>query len=91
MVRDCPIVDLPPTFRLNNMNSEKMKEQTDDLQEAAQSLRERAAEWQQAARENITNFAQNTDTYVHENPWQAIGITALFAFALGLVVGGRRR
>lgn len=77
------------------MNSDKMKEKAEDLQdqaeEAAQSFTERAAEWQHAARENITNFAQNTDTYVHENPWPAIGITAVFAFALGLIIGARRR
>jgi ElaB/YqjD/DUF883 family membrane-anchored ribosome-binding protein len=76
------------------MNSDKIKEQAQDLQgqaeEAARSFTERAAEWQQAARENITTFAQNTDTYVHENPWPAIGITAVFAFALGLIMGGRR-
>ena len=73
------------------MSSEKMKEQADDLQEAARSFKERAAEWQQAARENITDLARNTDTYVHENPWPAIGLTAVFAFALGLVIGARRR
>jgi ElaB/YqjD/DUF883 family membrane-anchored ribosome-binding protein len=73
------------------MNSEKMKEQADDLQGAVQSLKERAAEWQQAARENITDFARNTDTYVHDNPWPAIGITAVFAFAMGLIIGARRR
>ena len=77
------------------MNSDKMKEKADDLQDqaedAARSFKERAAEWQQTARENITDFAQNTDTYVHENPWPAIGITAVFAFALGLVIGARRR
>lgn len=70
------------------MNSDNIKDQAE---EAAQSFKERAAEWQETARENITNFAQNTDTYVHENPWPALGITALFAFALGLIVGGRRR
>lgn len=77
------------------MNSDKIKQQAEGLQdqaqEAAQSFKERAAEWQQAARENISNFAENTDTYVHENPWPAIGITAVFAFALGLIVGVRRR
>ena len=77
------------------MNSDKIKEKTEDLQdqaaEATQSFKERAAEWQQSARENITTFAQNTDTYVHENPWPALGITALFAFAMGLIMGARRR
>ncbi|HLX70619.1 MAG TPA: hypothetical protein VKV04_13415 [Verrucomicrobiae bacterium] len=77
------------------MNSDKIKEKAEDLQEqaaeAARSFKERAADWQDSARENITTFAKNTHTYVHENPWPAIGITAVFAFALGLMVGGRRR
>lgn len=77
------------------MNPDKIKEKAEDLQgqaaEAVQSFKERAADWQDAARENITNFARDTDTYVHENPWPALGITAVFAFAVGLMVGGRRR
>jgi len=77
------------------MNSDQIKEQVEDLQEQAgemaQNFKERAMEWKETARENITNFARTTDDYVHDNPWPAIGITAAFAFALGLVIGMRRR
>jgi ElaB/YqjD/DUF883 family membrane-anchored ribosome-binding protein len=30
-----------------------------------------------------------TDEYVHENPWQAIGIGAAIGFLVGLVVSRR--
>jgi ElaB/YqjD/DUF883 family membrane-anchored ribosome-binding protein len=33
--------------------------------------------------------ARATDAYVHENPWQAIGIAAAVGFLLGIVVTRR--
>lgn len=33
--------------------------------------------------------ARATDTYVHENPWQAIGIAAAVGLLLGLALGRR--
>ncbi len=33
--------------------------------------------------------ARATDNYVHENPWQAVGIGAGIGFLLGLVLGRR--
>ena len=76
------------------MNPNKIKEQGEEFQEAeesAQTLKERALQWKQTATDGVVNFARTTDTYVHENPWPAIGMTALFAFALGILVGNRRR
>ena len=76
------------------MNPNKIKEQGEEFQEAeesAQTLKERALQWKQTATDGVANFARTTDTYVHENPWPAIGMTALFAFALGILVGNRRR
>lgn len=76
------------------MSADKMKEQMeefqDEAQETAQTLKERAQEWQRTATDGMVNFAKTTDTYVHDNPWPAIGMTALFAFAIGLLVGTRR-
>lgn len=33
--------------------------------------------------------ARATDNYVHDNPWQAIGISAVVGLVLGLLVGRR--
>jgi ElaB/YqjD/DUF883 family membrane-anchored ribosome-binding protein len=33
--------------------------------------------------------ARATDEYVHDNPWQAIGVAAAVGFLLGLVVARR--
>jgi ElaB/YqjD/DUF883 family membrane-anchored ribosome-binding protein len=77
------------------MNPNKMKEQAgeiqDEAEETAQSLKERAMQWKEAATDRVTNMAKTTDNYVHDNPWPAITATAVFAFALGLLIGSRRR
>ena len=76
------------------MSAEKIKGQVEEFQdeteETAQTLKERAIQWQRTAKDGVVNFARSTDTYVHDNPWPAIGMTALFAFALGLLIGTRR-
>jgi len=76
------------------MSADKIKEKVGDFQdeaeETAQSMKERALEWQRTATDGVVTFAKTTDTYVHDNPWPAIGMTALFAFALGLLIGTRR-
>ena len=77
------------------MSADKIKEKAQDFQdeaaETAQTLKDRALEWQRTATDGVVTFAKSTDTYVHDNPWPAIGMTALFAFALGLLMGTRRR
>lgn len=76
------------------MSADKIKEKAEDFQaeaeETAQTLKERAIEWRRTATDGVVTFAKTTDTYVHENPWPAIGMTALFAFAVGLLLGSRR-
>lgn len=76
------------------MSADKIKEKAQDFQEAAeetaQTLKDRALEWQRTATDGVVTFAKSTDTYVHDNPWPAIGMAALFAFAIGLLIGTRR-
>jgi ElaB/YqjD/DUF883 family membrane-anchored ribosome-binding protein len=46
-----------------------------------------------AAQEEVTRRARealgDADDYVHENPWQALGIAAGVAFLIGLLAGRR--
>jgi ElaB/YqjD/DUF883 family membrane-anchored ribosome-binding protein len=76
------------------MNTDQLKEKTEDLQEtavkASRKVKDKAYQWQQTAKENATNVARVTDDYVRDNPWGAIGIAAVFALALGILIGGRR-
>jgi ElaB/YqjD/DUF883 family membrane-anchored ribosome-binding protein len=68
--------------------------------ERIQAVRERAKESVSAARERLTDVQKDvskrarraykdTDRYVHDNPWQAVGIAAGVAFIVGLLVSRR--
>ena len=65
----CPIENLLAPFRVSTMSADKMKEFQDEAEETAQTLKERAQEWQRNATDGMVNFAKTTDTYVHDNPW----------------------
>jgi ElaB/YqjD/DUF883 family membrane-anchored ribosome-binding protein len=68
--------------------------------ERIQKARERASETVRVARERLVDTqeevsrrareaAKETDQYVHDNPWQAIGIAAGVAFIIGVLVSRR--
>ncbi len=68
--------------------------------ERIQKARERATETVRVARERLADTqeevikraraaAKETDTYVHDNPWQAVGIAAGVAFIIGVLVSRR--
>lgn len=68
--------------------------------ERIQKARERATETISAARERLVDAqeevtkrareaAKDTDRYVHDNPWQAVGIAAGVAFIIGVLVSRR--
>jgi ElaB/YqjD/DUF883 family membrane-anchored ribosome-binding protein len=65
-----------------------------------QKARERATESIQAARERLVDAqeevtkrareaARDTDRYVRDNPWKAVGIAAGIAFVIGVLVSRR--
>ena len=60
-----------------------------ELQDRAQAtlaeLRTRLA----ALEEQVRGSARDVDSYVRENPWQAVGIAAGIALLLGLIMGRR--
>ena len=49
----------------------------------------RLQELEGQALDQAKEAARATDTYVHDNPWQAIGVAAAVGFLLGLVVARR--
>ena len=51
--------------------------------------KEALAEMQSAVAERTRQCMESTDTYVHENPWQAVGIAAGIGLVLGLLIARR--
>jgi ElaB/YqjD/DUF883 family membrane-anchored ribosome-binding protein len=58
-----------------------------DVERKLRSARERLAAVEQAAVEKTKAAARATDEYVHEKPWQAIGITAGVSLLAGVTIG----
>ncbi len=51
--------------------------------------RRRMVEMQTAMQESTREAVRLTDTYVHENPWNAVGVAAGFGLLLGFLLGRR--
>ena len=59
---------------------------TDQIEEGIRSGKYTWREIQQAVMVKTRQAAVNTDHYVHENPWQVVGIAAGLGFVLGLLL-----
>lgn len=51
--------------------------------------KEKMADAQEALVEKTKVAAKVTDEYVHDNPWQAVGIAAGIGLVIGLLIGRR--
>ncbi len=59
------------------------------LGERLAAARTQMSELEAAAVAKAKEVAKATDDYVHENPWQSIGIAAGVGFLVGLLAGRR--
>jgi len=59
------------------------------LEDNVRSARVRLAEAQQGVVDRTKVAAQVTDTYVHEHPWQSIGIAAAAGAVIGMLINRR--
>jgi len=59
------------------------------VEESLGAARSWVVELEQAAEEKAKEAANATDVYVHENPWQAVAISAAVGYILGTLA--RRR
>lgn len=59
---------------------------TDQIEEGIRSGKYTWRDIQQAVMVKTREAAVNTDHYVHENPWQVVGIAAGLGFVLGLLL-----
>ncbi len=65
---------------------EKAAELRDKATAALKRASEQLADLQATVMEKGRDAAILTDDYVHENPWQAIGIGAAIGFLIGVIV-----
>jgi len=54
--------------------------------ESLQAAKVRLAEVQVTAVEKAKVVARTTDDYVHDNPWQSVGVAAALGLALGVLI-----
>ncbi len=68
---------------------EKLTDVRSRLGRRLEAAKERIASAETAIRERTKQAAHATDDYVHDHPWQAVGVAAGLAFLLGLLAGRR--
>ena len=59
----------------------------DSVEEKLQIAKDKLVQLEETAVEKTRMAAEATDSYVHDKPWQAIGITAGVGVAVGLAIG----
>jgi ElaB/YqjD/DUF883 family membrane-anchored ribosome-binding protein len=57
--------------------------------ESLQKARQRLTAMEKEAIDEVRAVAANADQYVHENPWQAVGMAAGAGLLIGLLIGRR--
>ena len=68
---------------------DKVAELRSRIEQRLAVTRERLAQAQRSLVERGRAAARATDHFVHEQPWQAVGIAALAGLAVGVLIGRR--
>ena len=68
---------------------EKIAVARERIQASLAVYKDKLLDAEQALREKTKEAAKATDEYVHDHPWQAVGIAAGVGFLLGLLVSRR--
>jgi ElaB/YqjD/DUF883 family membrane-anchored ribosome-binding protein len=66
---------------------EKSQALRSNVEQSLKAAKDRLRELQEEAAGRAKVAAQKADAYVHENPWQSMGIVAGIAAVVGLVLG----
>ena len=70
-----------------NQGDHKLAEVRAKAEESLKALKAKMAEAQAALMARTRAAAKATDTYVHENPWKSVGISAGVGAGVGLIIG----
>lgn len=70
-------------------SGEKATDLRSQVETKLRSAKLKLQELQDDAIDNAKAAARATDDYVHDNPWQAIGVAAAVGLLVGLVIGRR--
>jgi ElaB protein len=73
--------------RVANVNDNDVARMRAKVQTAISSTKDGLATSIAGVKRQAQQAAKQADTYVHESPWQAIGVTAAIAAVLGLSIG----
>lgn len=72
------------------MTGEDLAQAKAKLNARVSQAKEAAAEMGNAAVQQARDAARVTDGFVHENPWQAIGIGAVLGLVIGFALASRK-
>ncbi len=70
-----------------SVGSEKTQALKANVEQSLKLAKERLRELQDDAVHRTRAAAKRTDQYVHDNPWQSLGIVAGIAAVVGIVLG----
>lgn len=68
---------------------EKVSAAREKVQESLHRAKVKLAEAEDILIDKGKQAARVTDEYVHDNPWQAVGVAAGIGFLIGLLIGRR--
>lgn len=72
-----------------NQAGEKVAEMRERIQDRLRDAKLRLADAEAALVDRTKAAARATDDFVHEHPWQAVGVAAAIGLALGVLIGRR--
>jgi ElaB/YqjD/DUF883 family membrane-anchored ribosome-binding protein len=72
-----------------NQTGERIGAARERVEERLRETKERLAEVQDDVLARSKAAARRTDEYVHDNPWQSIGVAAAVGFLLGMLISRR--
>jgi ElaB/YqjD/DUF883 family membrane-anchored ribosome-binding protein len=72
-----------------SVTGEKAAELREKIATALRKAKDNLADSQAVVMDRAKEAAQATDDYVHDHPWQAVGVAAGLGFVLGLLLSRR--